>query len=126
MFGASASAEIAGTARLKHWLDKERRVVRNAFGEPSHPESQPDWSFALESIKNMTEHQYPITLQADTVANFRRDGFINDIARSLAITPARLMLEVRRTAADTRSVSDKTTYEQSFIQCMRLGRPNST
>ena len=28
----------------KHWLDDQRRVVRNAFGELSHPESLPDWS----------------------------------------------------------------------------------
>lgn len=28
----------------KHWLDDQRRVVRNAFGELSHPESMPDWS----------------------------------------------------------------------------------
>ena len=27
-----------------HWLDEQRRVVRNAFGELSHPESEPDWS----------------------------------------------------------------------------------
>lgn len=28
----------------KPWLDEQRRVVRNAFGELSHPESPPDWS----------------------------------------------------------------------------------
>ena len=28
----------------KHWLDDQRRVVKNAFGELSHPESTPDWS----------------------------------------------------------------------------------
>jgi arylsulfatase A-like enzyme len=28
----------------KGWLDGQRRVVRNAFGELSHPESAPDWS----------------------------------------------------------------------------------
>ena len=27
-----------------HWLDDQRRVVKNAFGELSHPESEPDWS----------------------------------------------------------------------------------
>ena len=43
----------------------------------------------------MTEHQYPITLQADTVANFRRDGFVKttDVlnAQELANTRQRLM-----------------------------------
>ena len=34
---------VACTAR-EHWLDEQRRVVRNAFGELSHPESPPDWS----------------------------------------------------------------------------------
>ena len=73
----------------------------------------------------MTEHQYPITLQADTVANFRRDGFVKttDVlnAQELSQYARAVDAEVaRRTAADTRSVSDKTTYEQSFIQCMRL------
>jgi hypothetical protein len=34
---------VACTA-WKHWLDEQRRVVRNAFGELSHPESLPDWS----------------------------------------------------------------------------------
>tara|TARA_B100000795_G_scaffold202508_1_gene156267 strand:- start:117 stop:605 length:489 start_codon:yes stop_codon:yes gene_type:complete len=28
----------------KNWLDSQRRVVKNAFGELSHPESVPDWS----------------------------------------------------------------------------------
>ena len=28
----------------KDWLDDQRRVVKNAFGELSHPESVPDWS----------------------------------------------------------------------------------
>jgi arylsulfatase A-like enzyme len=36
--------ELVRCTDWKHWLDKERRVVRNAFGELSHPESEPDWS----------------------------------------------------------------------------------
>ena len=36
--------ELVRCTDCKHWLDKERRVVRNAFGELSHPESEPDWS----------------------------------------------------------------------------------
>jgi hypothetical protein len=36
--------ELVACTDWKHWLDNERRVVRNAFGELSHPESQPDWS----------------------------------------------------------------------------------
>ena len=37
-------AELVPCTDWKHWLDEQRRVVRNAFGELSHPESAPDWS----------------------------------------------------------------------------------
>ena len=36
--------ELVPCTDWKCWLDEQRRVVRNAFGELSHPESQPDWS----------------------------------------------------------------------------------
>ena len=36
--------ELVACTAWKHWLDDQRRVVRNAFGELSHPESEPDWS----------------------------------------------------------------------------------
>ncbi|MEM6999326.1 MAG: sulfatase [Pseudomonadota bacterium] len=36
--------ELVPCTDWKHWLDEQRRVVRNAFGELSHPESAPDWS----------------------------------------------------------------------------------
>lgn len=36
--------ELVPCSAWKHWLDQQRRVVRNAFGELSHPESIPDWS----------------------------------------------------------------------------------
>ena len=32
----------------KDWQDNQRRVVRNAFGELSHPDSEPDWSLLHE------------------------------------------------------------------------------
>ena len=28
----------------RDWHDNQRRVVRNGYGELSHPESAPDWS----------------------------------------------------------------------------------
>ena len=39
----------------------------------------------------MTEYQYPITLQADTVANFRRDGFVKtaDVLNAQELEPIR-------------------------------------
>ena len=36
--------ELVPCTAWKGWLDDQRRVVRNAFGELSHPESSPDWS----------------------------------------------------------------------------------
>jgi arylsulfatase A-like enzyme len=36
--------ELVPCTAWKGWLDDQRRVVRNAFGELSHPESGPDWS----------------------------------------------------------------------------------
>ena len=36
--------ELVNCTDWKHWLDNQRRVVRNAFGELSHPDSEPDWS----------------------------------------------------------------------------------
>jgi len=36
--------ELVACSEWKNWLDAQRRVVRNAYGELSHPESQPDWS----------------------------------------------------------------------------------
>ncbi len=36
--------ELVPCTAWKHWLDEQRRVVRNAYGPLSHPESLPDWS----------------------------------------------------------------------------------
>lgn len=41
---AQRQDELVNCSASKHWLDNERRVIRNAFGELSHPESAPDWS----------------------------------------------------------------------------------
>ncbi|MGY9075102.1 MAG: sulfatase family protein [Acidimicrobiales bacterium] len=36
--------ELVPCSSWKDWLDQQRRVVRNAYGELSHPETIPDWS----------------------------------------------------------------------------------
>ena len=36
--------ELVPCTDWKNWLDEQRRVVRNARGELSHPETLPDWS----------------------------------------------------------------------------------
>ena len=40
--------ELVPCTDWKHWLDNQRRVIRNAHGELSHPESTPDWSLLNE------------------------------------------------------------------------------
>ena len=73
----------------------------------------------------MTTPHYPITLHAATIARFQQDGFvktpnvlnIQELGRHARAVDAEV---ARRTATDNRPLSDKSTYEQSFIQCMRL------
>ena len=36
--------ELISCKDWKHWLDEQRRVIKNAYGPLSHPESEPDWS----------------------------------------------------------------------------------
>ncbi|MBT4618969.1 MAG: hypothetical protein HOB98_21290, partial [Gammaproteobacteria bacterium] len=36
--------ELVPCTDWQGWLDEQRRVVRNAKGELSHPETPPDWS----------------------------------------------------------------------------------
>ncbi len=36
--------ELVPCTAWAHWLDEQRRVVRNAFGPLDHPEREPDWS----------------------------------------------------------------------------------
>ena len=64
-------------------------------------------------------------LSESAVREFDQNGFVNtrglltaeEVARYGAAVDAAVS---RRTASDTRSVVDKSTYEQSFVQCMRL------
>ena len=73
----------------------------------------------------MTGRNFPIVLDEQTVEKFQREGFVKTDS---SLTSAELIeyagavdTEVAiRTAADQRDVSEKSTYEQSFIQCMRL------
>jgi ectoine hydroxylase-related dioxygenase (phytanoyl-CoA dioxygenase family) len=68
---------------------------------------------------------YPITLEPDLIQAFQSRGFV--------VTPDVLSAEEldrygravdaeidRRTSEDRRALEDKSVYEQSFIQCMRL------
>ena len=70
-------------------------------------------------------NNYPITLSSQTLSSYERNGFV--------VTPEVLTKEsmgqyarsvdaevALRTSQDKRLLSDKSLYEQSFIQCMRL------
>jgi ectoine hydroxylase-related dioxygenase (phytanoyl-CoA dioxygenase family) len=74
---------------------------------------------------------YPILLEPQTVEKFQARGFV--------VTPDVLTAEeirrysravddevARRTADDRRPLEEKSTYEQSFIQCMRLWETSPT
>ena len=41
---AQRADQLVPCTDWKHWLDSQRRVIRNAYGPLSHPESEPDWS----------------------------------------------------------------------------------
>ena len=42
--------ELVPCKDWKHWLDEQRRVIKNAYGPLSHPESEPDWSLLHLSL----------------------------------------------------------------------------
>lgn len=70
-------------------------------------------------------NNYPHTLSRDCIKEFEDKGFVVTPgvidARELATFNVAVDAEVtRRTAHDHRVVHEKTTYEQSFVQCMRL------
>jgi hypothetical protein len=41
---AKRGDELVPCTQWRHWLDSQRRVVRNAYGPLGHPEGEPDWS----------------------------------------------------------------------------------
>ncbi len=66
-----------------------------------------------------------IALKSELVDRFARDGYVvtDDILSSEEVDSFGAAIDravADRTAGDTRSVGEKDTYEQSFIQCMRL------
>lgn len=45
---AKRQDELVRCTDWKDWLDDQRHVACNAFGELSHPDSKPDWSLLYE------------------------------------------------------------------------------
>jgi len=76
-------------------------------------------------------NKFPLILPDDLINEYQDNGFVvteNSIPIDELFTYGEAVnAEVeRRTANDSRSVSEKSTYEQSFIQCMRLWETDST
>ena len=76
-------------------------------------------------MSDMTHPAFPNVLSPEVIASFSLDGFVKtkDVLKESELRnySAAVDSEVAaRTASDTRSLVEKTTYEQSFIQCMRL------
>ena len=68
---------------------------------------------------------YPYSVNEDVVAEFQSKGFVvtDDVFASSTLERYSRAVDAEvelRTAADFRDVAEKSTYEQSFIQCMRL------
>ncbi len=74
-------------------------------------------------------NEFPIRLEDSVIASFRADGFVvtpevltaSELDRYATAVDAEV---AERTADDQRDIAEKTTYEQSFIQCMRLWETN--
>jgi len=48
-FMAKRHDDLVPCHTYEGWYDNQRRVVRNAYGALSHPESEPDWSLLSPS-----------------------------------------------------------------------------
>ncbi|HIG41423.1 MAG: phytanoyl-CoA dioxygenase family protein [bacterium] len=76
-------------------------------------------------------NNYPITLSPKLIDAYQSEGFVltpevlgkSELDRFGTAVDSEVR---RRTALDTRGVGEKSTYEQSFIQCMRLWETDST
>ena len=73
----------------------------------------------------MTHPAFPIELSPELIHTYVQDGFVKtenvlSDAELRNYSDAVDREVAARTASDNRSVAEKTTYEQSFIQCMRL------
>ncbi|MGB2330568.1 MAG: hypothetical protein ACPH3H_07655, partial [Pseudomonadales bacterium] len=68
---------------------------------------------------------YPLTVPDNLIQNFATNGYVvtPNVLTSQEIDRYSLAVDLavdRRRAGDHRELSEKTRYEQSFLQCMRL------
>ena len=74
---------------------------------------------------------YPYQVSAELCQAFRDNGFVvtEDVFTNEELVKYKRAIDAEvalRTQADTRDVADKSLYEQSFIQCMRLWETDET
>ena len=78
----------------------------------------------MDATGDSTQAGAPV-VDDETIARFRRDGYVvvhgliggDELDR---LAPAVRAAVARRKAADTRSLGEKSRYEQSFLQCQNL------
>ena len=78
---------------------------------------------------NEKKADYPYLVASSVVEEFRRKGFVitNDVFTPSILDHYANAVDAEvalRTLGDARGVGEKTTYEQSFVQCMRLWETN--
>jgi hypothetical protein len=76
------------------------------------------------------ESTYPLVLTPETIQTFRDKGYVltENVFETLELARHATGVDrevANRTSTDKRSIHEKSAYEQSFIQCMRLWETSS-
>jgi ectoine hydroxylase-related dioxygenase (phytanoyl-CoA dioxygenase family) len=76
------------------------------------------------------ELTYPLVLTPETIQTFQEKGYVltENVIETLPLARHATSVDrevAKRTSSDKRNVDEKTEYEQSFIQCMRLWETSS-
>ena len=76
------------------------------------------------------ESTYPMVLTPETIQTFREKGYVltENVFENLELARHATGVDrevANRTSTDKRSIHEKSAYEQSFIQCMRLWETSS-
>ena len=76
------------------------------------------------------ESTYPLVLTTETIQTFRERGYVltENVFEHLALARHATSVDkevAKRTSSDKRNIDEKSAYEQSFLQCMRLWETSS-
>jgi ectoine hydroxylase-related dioxygenase (phytanoyl-CoA dioxygenase family) len=83
-----------------------------------------------EKLMDNLAPEFPHVLNTQVVEVFQRNGFVvtKDVFRPKTLDGYARAVDAEvalRTSHDSRGVNEKSTYEQSFVQCMRLWETNA-